>query len=169
MIEKCKQADFDKVYSIMESSFPVNEIRSKAGQYSLLQNPNYSLFIKKEKDETIGFISVWDLYDFNFIEHFALDKNYRGKGIGSKMLKQVIDNSKKMVVLEVEPIINEITKKRVDFYTRNGLLYHDYYYEQPALEKERERVELKIMSTLPLSTQDFNKVKEILYKKVYKM
>ena len=149
MIEKCKQADFDKVYSIMESSFPVNEIRSKTGQYSLLQNPNYTLFIEKKKEETIGFISVWDLGEINFIEHFALDKNYRGKGIGSKMLKQVIDNSKKMVVLEVEPIINEITKKRVDFYTRNGLLYHDYYYEQPALEKERERVELKIMSPFP--------------------
>ena len=169
MIEKCDLADFERVYNIMESSFPINEIRSRQGQYELLKKENYSLYIKKEQGKIIGFISVWDLYDFNFIEHFAIDKNYRNKGVGSKMLKQVINNSDKTVVLEVEPIINETTKKRVDFYTRNGMFYHDFYYEQPALEKERERVELKIMSTTLLTEQDFNKVKEILYKKVYKV
>lgn len=169
MIEKCDLADFESVYIIMESSFPINEIRSRHGQYELLKKENYSLYIKKEQGKIIGFISVWDLGDFNFIEHFAIDKNYRNKGVGSKMLKQVIDSSKKKVVLEVEPIINETTKKRVDFYTSNGMFYHDFYYEQPALEKERERVELKIMSTTLLTEQDFNKVKEILYKKVYKV
>lgn len=169
MIEKCDLADFESVYIIMESSFPINEIRSRQGQYELLKKENYSLYIKKEEGKIIGFISVWDLGEINFIEHFAIDKNYRNKGVGSKMLKQVINNSDKTVVLEVEPIINETTKKRVDFYTRNGMFYHDFYYEQPALEKERERVELKIMSTTLLTEQDFNKVKEILYKKVYKM
>ena len=169
MLKKCDLSDFESVYNIMESSFPLNEIRSKKGQYELLKKENYSLYIKKEQGKIIGFISVWDLYDFNFIEHFAIDKNYRGKGVGSKMLKQVINNSDKTVVLEVEPIINETTKKRVDFYTSNGMFYHDFYYEQPALEKERERVELKIMSTTLLTEQDLEKVNEILYKKVYKV
>ena len=58
MLKRLTNDGFDTVYNIMEHSFPKNEIRSKSGQYALLKNSEYSLFVREEEGEIIGFIAV---------------------------------------------------------------------------------------------------------------
>lgn len=167
MLRKITNDGFNTVYNIMENSFPQNEIRSYRGQLQLLTLPDYSLFIKQEKGEIIGFIATWDLGDFTFIEHFAVSKEHRGKGVGSEILRELKACICAPLVLEVEPPVDEKTRKRIAFYEKNGLFYHDYYYVQPPLEKEREEVELKIMCSKKLDRNGFEKVRNVLYKKIY--
>ena len=45
MIKKMKREDFDKVYAIMEQSFPPDERRPYKEQQELLENPLYSVYI----------------------------------------------------------------------------------------------------------------------------
>ena len=150
----------------MEDSFPSNEIRSYIGQLNLLQNPDYSLFVKEQNGEIVGFIATWDLGDFTFVEHFAVSEKHRGKGLGSEILSKIKDMSDPLV-LEVEPPTDLKTRKRIAFYEKNGLIYHDFYYVQPAMENGKDEVELKIMSTQKLDINGFEKVKRTLYKKIY--
>ena len=167
MLKKLTNDGFASVYNIMEDSFPSNEIRSYIGQLNLLQNPDYSLFVKEQNGEIVGFIATWDLGDFTFVEHFAVSEKHRGKGLGSEILSKIKDMSAKPIVLEVEPPTDLKTRKRIAFYEKNGLIYHDFYYVQPAMENGKDEVELKIMSTQKLDINGFEKVKRTLYKKIY--
>ena len=167
MIQEVANNDFNAVYKIMQDSFPKNEIRSYKGQNALLNEKEYSLFIKKENAEIICFIGVWNLDDFVFVEHFAVSEKHRGKGVGSEILHELKARICSPIVLEVEPPVDPKTRKRIAFYEKNGLFFHDYYYVQPPLEKEREEVELRIMCSEKLDRNGFEKVRNVLYKKIY--
>ncbi len=167
MLKKIIDNGFDAVYKIMENSFPQNEIRSYARQRELLFNSDYALFVHEENEKIVGFISVWKLTDFIFIEHFAISNEHRGKGLGSSILTELKERYFLPLILEVEPPTDKKTRKRISFYECNGFIYHDYHYIQPAMEKGREEVELKIMSSVHLDKASFERVKKTLYSKIY--
>lgn len=167
MLSKVTNDGFDAVYKIMEESFPQNEIRSFYGQQALLGNADYSLFVLRENGQTLGFIAVWELCDFVFVEHFAISEKHRGRGLGTAMLSEIKSMFSVPLVLEVEPPVDTKTRKRIAFYEHNGFVYHDFYYVQPAMEEGREEVELKVMSTQKLDMNGFEKVRNVLYKSIY--
>ena len=63
---------FAQVFSLMEQAFPPTERRTKAGQRALLHHPGYSYRILRDENKNfLGFLAVWDLGEFRFVEHFA--------------------------------------------------------------------------------------------------
>ena len=90
MLQKIDKEEFDKVYTIMEEAFPDNERRSYEGQKSLLSLPNYKIHVMKDISDIKAFVAIWDLDDYIFIEHFAVNKNYRNQGLGSKIINEVV-------------------------------------------------------------------------------
>ncbi len=169
MIEKLDISEFDEMYSIMEKSFPLEEYRPYNEQKELFENEYYKVYV--EKDTFVkGFIAVWDFAEFLYIEHFAVNPEYRNQGIGAKILKEITSLYRKTVCLEVEPPKNEMTKRRVSFYERNGFFLNGYPYVQPPISKGKSPVPLMIMSSgKKLAQAEFESVKTILYKKVYKI
>ena len=165
------KSEFDRVYEIMEESFPYDEMRTYEGQKALLKNDNYKLICKKDENENIiAFMTLWKTDSFYFIEHLATSKESRGSGIGSKFLKQYIENAKKPIILEVEPPTTEIAKRRIGFYERLGFHLSDFCYEQPPLREDSNTCPLQIMSyPKPLSEKDFLKYKNVLFKHIYKV
>lgn len=157
--------DFNEVYSQMEESFPVCERRSYSEAKAVLSNQDYKLYHIEEDCKKIGFISIWQLNGFNFVEHFAIYSQFRNLGYGAKSL----DFAKKQwakLVLEAEPAITEIAKRRLTFYKRNGFCENQFKYMQPAYRDGEEDVELVVMSYPSLLDDSESVVKEI-YKKVY--
>ncbi len=45
MIEKLLMIDFDKIYDLMETSFPNDEYRTYHEQKQLLSNPLYQIYV----------------------------------------------------------------------------------------------------------------------------
>ena len=170
MIKKLEVKDFEEIFSIMEQSFPVDEYRDKQGQRRIFDEKEYSVYGYIENQKILGFIMVWDFTDILYIEHFAVRKESRNLGIGGKLLSFVKENYKSPAVLEVEPPQDDLTKRRVEFYKRNGFKYNDYYYVQPSMAKGKKEIPLKILS-LPneLSEEEFIKARDILYSRVYKI
>ena len=81
----------------------------------------YKLDVKTdETGKTISFIASWEFPKFLFIEHLAVDPCCRGKGMGSKIMKEFINNSKKPIILEIEIPKDEISIKRKKFYEKLG-------------------------------------------------
>ncbi len=172
MLELLRQSEFNKVYKIMEDSFPLDEHRPYEEQKMLLDNPCYSIYVAKDSNEgeIQGFMAVWQLEGLGFIEHFAVDSKYRNTGLGSRVLQEIRERLTGRICLEVELPDNDISKRRIEFYQRNGLYYNDYPYIQPAISKGRNPIPLRIMTSGGMVTEpEYERIRDILYREVYKV
>ena len=169
MLEKLKLEEFDQVYEIMVDNFISDEYRNYEEQKDLLKNPLYKVYVVKERNEIITFIAIWEFDDFIYFEHLATKKEKHNLGIGTKVINYITKSESKNIVLEVEEPIDEIEKRRIEFYKRNGFVMNEYDYVQPPMSKGKNFVPLRIMSTKKINNKnEFETIKETLYKNVYK-
>lgn len=169
-IRAARDGEFDRVFSLLEQSFPTDEYRGYTGQRSLLSEPAYTIYVcPDESDADIrGFVTVWQFDDFAFVEHLAVDPSCRGLGLGSVILHELADLLACQIVLEVEPPDTEIAARRIEFYRRNGFYTNDYPYIQPAYSAERHALPLILMTSAePISQTRFESVRDALYRTVY--
>ncbi len=169
-MEILKSNDFDNFYKLMEMSFPKDEYRNYEEQKDVFNDSNYTAYGLYTTDKEIkAVIAVWELNDIVFVEHFAVNPNFRNCGLGSKILEELKKKYNKTICLEVELPENDIAKRRIGFYERNGFFLNEYPYEQPAFSKDKKSVPLLIMTTLgKIDEEAFEKIKNKLYKDVYK-
>lgn len=168
-LEKLKTNDFEHVWTIMEESFPIDERRTCEGQKKVLDNIHYQLYGCKIANNVAAFFAVWKFVDFAFVEHFAVDPNYRNGGIGAKLLQELLHSLNVPVVLEVEPPNTEMSQRRIKFYERNGFALNSYTdYIQPALSEKGSEIPLMIM-TYPkeVSREQYEHIRDMLYHEVY--
>lgn len=168
--ENLSENVFNKVYKLMEESFPAEERRTYLEQKALLDNPQYCIYTlpDSETNDIKAFIAAWKFADFVFIEHFAVNPVYRNGGIGSCMLQEVINQVLCRICLEVELPDNELAKRRIGFYERNGFVLNHYPYIQPSISKGQKPLPLLIMTTDgSIAEEEFQKIRKLLYKYVY--
>lgn len=167
MLRKMRKEEFDSIYEIMLEAFPIDERRSFDEEKQLLSNPAFEISVWHDDDKIKGFISVYHIDDFCFVEHFAVSPKYRNEGIGKSVLQQLLGIEKK-VCLEVEPPVTENAKRRIDFYRRNGFYLNEYPYIQPPISKGTEPIPLLIMTTGGMvDEEEFSRIKQSLYVNVY--
>ncbi len=165
MIEKLERKEFDRVYAIMERSFPLEEYRPYEAQKALLDDSAYTIYVTKEKGMILGFAAVWEMGSWLFLEHLAVEPECRNRGIGAELLGFL---TQKRCCLEVEPPETEFSRRRIDFYRRNGFFLNDYPYVQPSLGEGRSPVPLYIMTSgSTITPEGFTKLKDLLYTRVY--
>lgn len=171
MLQKLDIYNFDKVYSLMEKSFPTDEHRSYTEQKALLNDPLYNIFgVKNDSGDVTAFITVWQFEKFAYVEHFAVDPNCRGNGIGSDILRELMSELSCMICLEVELPENDIAKRRIAFYERNGFVTNSYPYIQPPYSEELSSLPLILMTSgRRVSEEEFDEMKGLLYRNVYKV
>ena len=91
------------------------------------------------------------------------------------MLQELLSSSrytqkKKLICLEVELPEDELTKRRIGFYERNGFVFNEYPYMQPPISKGKSSVPLRIMTYgTAIPEETFEKMKQVLYRRVYKV
>ncbi|MBQ3390603.1 MAG: GNAT family N-acetyltransferase [Firmicutes bacterium] len=137
---------FPEIYPVMEESFPENERRGYEEQKALVRNPDYVMLGLREEEGFTGFIAGWDLGDFVYGEHLAVTASRRNGGLGDRMLKAFLERFGKPFFIEVEPPEDELTRRRIGFYERNGFVLNDYDYVQPSLGEGKDPVPLRIMT-----------------------
>lgn len=164
---KATAEDFDLIYSEMEKNFVREEIRGREAAKAVMEDTKYSVYHVTDGGTLVGFITVWELSGFAFLEHFVTYEEFRNKGYGKEVLK-IIEEKYKNAVLEVEPPEDDMKKRRIAFYKRQGFYENGYPYIQPPYRAEDAGVRLILMS-YPAPLSDFDgHVKEI-YRKVYKI
>lgn len=164
------EQEFDKVFRLMELSFPKSEYRSYSGQKALLSDPAYRLYVLAEHNgnDIKAFIAAWHLEDLLFIEHFAVASTYRNSGLGSRFLSEFTSAAPTLVCLEVELPESELPRRRIGFYERNRFFLNDYDYLQPALSDGQPPVPLRLMTHgRTVTQQEFISIRDQLYKRVY--
>ena len=169
MLTVFEKKDFNRLYSILHDSFPPDELRSRQEHLALLDEPLYKVWACYDGKELQGFLTVWDLDGFAFIEHFAVKSSCRNSGLGSKMLQALSQKLGKRLCLEAELPETDMAKRRLNFYRRNGFAVNTYPYLQPALEEGKCPVPLYILTTDGgINEEEFEKLVDQIYKAVYK-
>lgn len=165
-----KTIDFDLFYNLLKRSFPVAEFRSRSKERQLLNQANFTVLTRYDLSgkKIDGFIAEWSFNDFLFLEHFAVDPNLRGRGIGSALLSNYLEQAKKPVLIEVESPTTDLAVRRIHFYERLGFSLSSFGYVQPDLGQTGDHIDL-LMMQYPnfLTEQDFKKRKKEIFQTVY--
>ncbi|MDR0506478.1 MAG: GNAT family N-acetyltransferase [Dysgonamonadaceae bacterium] len=150
------------------SAFPADERRNFGDLLALAETQTkMRLKIEKLDDELLAFIIYWEFESFVYVEHFAVNEQFRGKGHGGKIFREFLQNARKSVILEVEPPENLAAEKRIKFYERSGMILQHFPYMQPPYSHDKNPVNMLIMSSKYITKNDFEKIKNEIFEKVY--
>ena len=158
---------FLDVNRILEKSFIPDERREYTP--SLFLHSKFKLQAMMFEDNCVGMLSFWEFRDYIFIEHIAIDDEYRNKGLGGKVLKNFFSAySSYLILMEAELPVTDFAKRRLDFYVRIGMQKNVYDYMQPAYSVIKSPVPMIIVSyPHKLSELEFEKIKKEIYVEVY--
>lgn len=67
--------------------------------------------------------------------------------VGTSVLAQLMEEVKKTVVLEIDPLVSEVAKKRLTFYQKLGFKLCPYKHLHPAYRKAYAPHELLVLSS----------------------
>ena len=127
------QADLDFVLEIEKKSF-VNPVSKNKLIKEIDYNRLARYYIMLLDDVIIGYFGMWIISDEGHILNIAIDPNYRGKGYGNTLLKELIsiakENSVCKLTLEVREN-NETAKNLYKKYNFKALGRRKDYYREP--------------------------------------
>jgi len=131
---------------IFKVSFPIFEQRDPDQLSEALKDNRYHLILNIENNQLVSFIAYWDFNTYVYIEHLAVNPLLRGNSLGSIMLNAFARMVDKTVVLEIDPLKDEISKKRFRFYEKLGYKLNPYKHKHPPYKKGYQPHELLILT-----------------------
>lgn len=159
---------FNDAMKIYQTSFPIFEQRTMKNQIEVLENKEYYSTIICENNILIGLLFYWKYGKYTYIEHLAISPSLRGKNYGSKILKIFCEDNKN-TILEIDNPIDEISIKRLKFYSKIGFKLQNFQHIHPPYRKGYEGHNLKIMSfNRDLSKEEYDAFNVFLKTKVMK-
>jgi MinD-like ATPase involved in chromosome partitioning or flagellar assembly len=164
-----KDALFAEAFALCKASTTVCEQRSLDKQIALMANyPSYHFDAIMEGDALAGILLYWELMGYTYVEHFALHPLMCNLGMGRKALTMFC-GTRPLVVLEIDPPVNEVTAARDMFSQLNDFMPNEYVGLYP-VSRERFFPRGPIVMSYPekLTEQQYRRIqrdmKEIVMK-----
>lgn len=96
-------------------------------QIKILQDNEYKFNIICDSDQWLGIICFWEFNQFIYIEHFAINAQLRNKQYGQRTLQLLRkEYADKKLILEIDPLVDDIAKRRKAFYERCGFVANTF-------------------------------------------
>ncbi|MGY3765200.1 GNAT family N-acetyltransferase [Vagococcus vulneris] len=128
-----RQIDFNEFKKLYQEhmiyDFPADELKTLAMYERLFMEDVYTCYVYEKEQKLLGYACfVWKNQQYQLLDYFAVNRNFRGSGVGSEMLswiqsKPIAD----VIILECEDpdfADSEQEKKvredRIRFYLKNG-------------------------------------------------
>lgn len=117
------------IEKLFMEAFPENERRPMEWFRQLLADePAMHLVTYDEQ----AMLCYWHFSTFIYVEYLAVDALLRGQGTGRRIMEKLIEEAEVPVILEVEPPVDDLTRRRIGFYTRLGFCLLPDGYVQPS-------------------------------------
>jgi len=139
--------------ALYEASFPRHEQRLPDEQRAVLSHPEYHFSQLFDGAEFVGLLLYWEAEDFRYVEHFCVRPELRGRRYGAKALEE-LGRDGKTVVLEIDPPVDDIARRRQGFYQRCGFAVNPYPHVHPPYRKGFRGHPLVVMSAPGALTQE---------------
>ncbi len=144
-LDKSNKHFYNDAISLYTNSFPLCERRDIPSHEIALTYSDYHFDFIIKDNSFIGFMLYWQTDEFIFLEHFAILPSLRNKGYGKNALN-LLKEKNKTIILEIEPPIDDLTVRRLNFYKRNGFNLTNLNHIQLKYHKNDNDLVLKIMS-----------------------
>lgn len=153
-IKSIEDPHFEEAWRIYNDNFPHEERRTMAHQETALRDERCHFELFTEGGKSVGIACYWIFDEYLYVEHLAIDKAAQGGGYGTKLLDFFKKESPGLVILEIEPIIDEITERRLRFYERFGFRMNDHNHILPQYHDDAPCDMEMILMTYPTTIDD---------------
>ena len=93
----------------------------------------------------VGLVLYWESATFLYVEHFRILPELRNRHHGQRILAE-LSRQGKIIILEIDPPMDEISMRRRGFYERCGLAGNPYSHVRPPYHKGNCGHKLVVMS-----------------------
>ncbi|REC45053.1 GNAT family N-acetyltransferase [Chryseobacterium sp. 5_R23647] len=154
-----------QIFHSYSTTFPEDERREWSQFIKLFEHSNVKVISVLNDTENIGYLIIWELTNYVFVEHFEVFSEFRNLKLGSHITDYLFKNYPR-IILEIEPEhLNDDAKRRFSFYQRNGFNLIDETYVQPSYGEGKKSLPLWLLANY--SPENLNEVKEEIYDIVY--
>ena len=122
--------DFEPLFRLYQSGFPLHEQRTREKEEAILAHPACRTLALRERGAFAGLLALWEGEDFTYVEHFAIQPELRGSGLGGRVMEKLMGQGKP-VVLEIDPPVDETARRREGFYRRAGFYPNPWPHIHP--------------------------------------
>lgn len=129
-LTSASDARYDRARALYAASFPLHEQRSARSQAVILSDAAYRFNLLYDGEVFAGILLCWETEAFLYVEHFCIFPDLRGRRYGQKALEQLAKGGKP-VILEIDPPVDEISRRRQGFYERCGFRANPYRHIHP--------------------------------------
>lgn len=168
-IDRTDTPEYQFVEELLVEAFPKEERRDLPELRSLTRHEaRFHNQLIADDGTPVGLITHWDLGRFCYIEHFAIHPAMRNGGYGRQVLEWMQARLDRPIVLEAEPPVEEMARRRIAFYRRQGFTLWQSEYLQPPYRPGDNPLPLCLMvhGNLDEAT-DFPHVQQIIHRIVY--
>ena len=135
MIALIRPASFDDISSIVEIENKTNQMPwSKAQFLSSMEVGHYSVVMHKDSD-ILGFAIYSPIIPESHLLNIAIDPAYQGKGLGDKLLQQIILQNRIIGVKTISLEVRVSNLPAINLYEKRGFhkdaIRPDYYSGSP--------------------------------------
>ncbi|MGN0807491.1 MAG: hypothetical protein ACI4MN_03465 [Candidatus Coproplasma sp.] len=159
------EAELPEIYRSMERNFIKEEVRDFDQVVRLCKGGKYVLYHIEEDGIKKGFVGIWHLKDFVFLEYLVVYDDFRNGGTGGRVV-ELIQQEYGKVILEAELPEEPIQIRRLNFYQRHGMKINLQPYRQPPFRDGESGCPLYLL-TYPERLDDFDKTVSEIYLEVY--
>lgn len=136
-------------WTLYESAFPASERRGKLQHAAALQEAAFHCLHLADASGFAGLLAYWQWEKLCYIEHLAIVPSRRGQGLGHRALKLVPAPA----ILEIEPVVDASTARRLAFYESCGYTRLVYPHVQLAYQQGEADIPLWLLSRPVLDTR----------------
>ena len=137
--------DFEPLFRLYQSGFPLHEQRTREKEEAILAHPACRTLALRERGAFAGLLALWEGEDFTYVEHFAIQPELRGSGLGGRVMEKLMGQGKP-VVLEIDPPVDAISQRRKGFYQRCGFVENPYAHVHPPYHRGNAGHALVVMT-----------------------
>ena len=143
----CSEELIKKIHDLYMEAFPKEERKPFEMILKLQKEGRAAVYAIEESDNLFVGLGIFVLYnDLALLDYFAIEKNYRGRGMGSAAI-QLLQNQypDKRFFLEIESTCDdlkentaekEVRMRRKKFYMKNGMRPLDFLIKLFGVEME---------------------------------
>lgn len=138
-VRRADESDIPILSMLAEEFMPQEATREKRKEIlrHILKNPDYELLVAELEGKIAGFIDQWIIHDFahgaklSYLQNLYVTSKHRRKGIGSRLLGEIMKSAKKKGVLEIHVVTEFGNRSAINLYRKYGLV-------RESLQLERE-------------------------------
>lgn len=128
IIREAVNKDIEGIIGVLKTIYLQDVAWAKRAMKKLLATENYVVLVAVLDDQIVGFIdyyilpSIWEKWNEATINNLFIHKDYQGKGIGSRLLEEVIKRTDEIGIVELHVETEKDNESAISLYKKHGFL-----------------------------------------------